>query len=96
MLTNKNAALLGASVGFTLSACVLALLWFGVSGVLRVGDTNFVYPMWPSWVMLVGGWRTTIPGIMITVSSVAINCLMYAVIALLLRMTSVKLWGLRR
>ncbi len=55
----------------------LALLWFGVAGVLYTGNTNLMHVFWPSSVMLVGGWCCTVPGIMITASSVVINCSLY-------------------
>jgi hypothetical protein len=41
--------------------------------------------LWPSSAMLTLGWCCTVPGIMTTISSVAINCLLYMAIALLLR-----------
>jgi hypothetical protein len=36
-------------------------------------------------VMLIVGWRRTIPGMMITASAVAINCLLYMLVAYSLR-----------
>jgi len=80
-------ALLGAAIGLLVCAGVLALMWFGVSGVLNVGDTNLMYVFWPSSIILVGGWHTTKLGIAITVYSVVTNCLIYAGVALLMR------WG---
>jgi hypothetical protein len=41
--------------------------------------------LWPSSVMLTSGWCSTVPGILITISSIAINCLLYVCVALLLR-----------
>ena len=67
------------------SVAVMVLLGFGVSGVLFVRGTDLMYVLWPSSVMLIVGWRSTLPGIMITALSVTINCGMYAAIALLLR-----------
>lgn len=64
---------------------MLALLWFGVAGVLVVGKTDLMYVFWPASVMLVAGWCRTIPGIMITASAVAINCLLYMAVAYSLR-----------
>jgi len=78
------------------SVAVLALMWFGVAGVLRVGNTDLIYVFWPSSVMLVLGWRSTIPGVMITISSVAINCLVYMVVAVLLRSAFGFLKSVRR
>ncbi len=76
---------LGCILGLITSGLVLTLLWFGVSGVLWTGHTDLAHVLWPSSVMLVIGWRTTIPGIMITISSVAIDCLMYIAILVLFR-----------
>lgn len=78
---------IGAAIGLVVSAGVLALLWFGVSGVLRIGRTDLMYVLWPSSLILVGGWHTTPLGMTITICSVATNCLMYAGIGVLLR------WG---
>ena len=83
-------ALLGATVGLIVCAGVLALMWFGVSGVLNVGNTNLMYVLWPSSIVLVGGWHTTRLGIAITIYSVMTNCLIYAGLALLLRWVIVK------
>ena len=78
-------ALLGAVIGLVVSGSVLALMWFGVSGALRVGNTDLMYVFWPSSLVLIGGWHTTGLGIVITILSVVTNCLMYAGVALLLR-----------
>ena len=80
-MTTRQVLLAGGIVGLSVSGVVLALLWFGVSGVLIVGRTDLMYVFWPSSVMLVVGWRSTIPGIMITASSVVINCLLYMALA---------------
>ena len=85
VLSTRQTALVGVVIGLITSGSVLALLWFGVAGVLAAGRTDWMHLLWPSCVMLTVGWRHTVPGIMITVSSVAINCLMYVVIALGLR-----------
>jgi len=77
--------MLGSILGLITSSAVIVLLWFGVSGVLVYRNTDLVFAVWPSSVMLVASWRSTLPGIMITVSSVAMNCLMYAAASLLLR-----------
>jgi hypothetical protein len=57
------------------------LLWFGVAGVLVIGKNDLMYVFWPSSVMLLTGWRSTILGMMITVSSAVINCLLYMAFA---------------
>jgi hypothetical protein len=77
--------IVGAIVGSLVSSAVLALLWFGVSGVLVFGKTDLMYLFWPASAMLVFGWRSTIPGTMITASAVAINCLLYMAVAYFLR-----------
>lgn len=80
-MTTRQVLLVGGIVGLTVSSAVLALLWFGVSGVLVMGKTDLMYVFWPSSVMLVTGWRSTILGMMITASSVVINCLLYMALA---------------
>jgi hypothetical protein len=80
VLSHRNAALTRSGIGLAISACILALMWRGASGVLEVGGADLRHVLWPSGVMLVGGWRSTVPGIMIPASSVAINCVMYAAI----------------
>ena len=84
-MTTRQIAYAAGSLGLIVSGMVLALYWFGVGGILRVGTTDLTYILWPASVMLTVGWNRTIPGVMITISSVAINCLMYIAIALLLR-----------
>ena len=84
-MTKRQTAIIGGIMGLMASSVVIVLIWYGVSGVLYIGHTDYMYVLWPSSVMLVGSWNRTVPGIMITVSCVAINCLMYAAIALLLR-----------
>ncbi len=81
----KLIALLGAAIGLVVSGSVLALMWFGVSGVLYVGNTDLMYVLWPASLVLIGGWHTTAFGMLITIVSVVTNCLMYAGVALLLR-----------
>ena len=84
-MTTRQVLLAGGIVGLSVSGVVLALLWFGVSGVLTAGRTDLMYVFWPSSVMLVVGWRSTIQGLMITASSVVINCLLYMALAYALR-----------
>lgn len=84
-MTKRQVAAIGGTIGLTVSSIVLILLWAGVLGALRLNGVNLVYVVWPSWVMLTLDWCCTVPGILITASSVAINCLIYIAIALLLR-----------
>lgn len=83
----KLTGAIGAALGLAVCAGILSLMWFGVSGVLYLGHTDLTYVLWPSSVVLVGGWKTTAPGITITVYPVLTNFLIYAGIAILLR------WG---
>ena len=85
-MTVRQTAAVGGAVALIVSGTVLFLLRrFGVWRLMRVGSTDLRIVLWPSSVMLTSGWCSTIPGIMTTISSVAINCLLYIVIALLLR-----------
>jgi hypothetical protein len=84
----KLTAVFGAAIGLVVSGGVLVLLWLGLSGVLEVGRTDLMYVLWPSSLVLVGGWHTTPLGILITICSVVTNCLLYAGVALMLR------WGI--
>ena len=82
-MTNRAVLLIGALLGLSISGAVLTLLWLGVAGVLHPNatGTDWMRVFWPSSVMLVVGWRSTIPGMMITVSAIAINCILYMAIA---------------
>jgi hypothetical protein len=84
-MTTRQVLFVGGIAGLLVSSAVLALLWFGVAGVLFTGNTNLMHVFWPSSVMLVLGWCCTVPGIMITASSVVINCLLYMGVAYSLR-----------
>jgi hypothetical protein len=84
-MTARQVLIVGGIVGLVVSSVVLALLWFGVAGVLVVGKTDLMYVFWPASVMLVVGWCRTIPGVMITASAIAINCLLYMAVAYSLR-----------
>jgi len=84
-LTIRQAAVLGGIVGLLVSASVLILVWYGVSGILVIGNTDLMYIVWPSSLMLTVGWHSTGPGISITALSIGLNCLTYAVIAIVLR-----------
>ncbi len=79
----RKAALLGGILGLVICVIVLSLYWFGVAGVLRSANIDLGLLFWPSSIMLVGGWRSTIPGIMIAASSVTMNCLMYMALAMI-------------
>lgn len=80
-MTTRRVLLIGAVVGFCVSIAVLTLMWFGVSGVLNVGNADLMYVFWPSSLILTVGWRSTLPGIATTVVSVALNCVLYMAVA---------------
>ena len=84
-MTTRVVLSVGAIVGLLVSSAVLALMWFGVSGVLYVGHTDLMRIFWPSSVILTIGWRTTLHGIGMTAVSVALNCLLYMAVAYALR-----------
>ncbi len=88
--TTKAAALLGASVGLTISFAVLALLWFGVLGVLTIKGVDLIYIAWPSSIILTVGWRSTPHGVATTIISV-MNCGLYGIIGILLRAAIAKM-----
>ena len=68
------------------SGTVLALLYFGVAGVLNVGNgVNLMRVLWPASCVLVLGWHTFPSGIAITIASVLLNCGMYVLVFLGLR-----------
>ena len=82
----RRVAVLGGVVGLVVSITILFLLWrFGVWRLMSVGGTDLRAILWPSSIMLTTGWYSTAPGIITTISSVAINCLLYALVALLVR-----------
>lgn len=84
-MTTRHGIAIGCVLGLVTSGIVLTLMWFGVSGVLHFANTDLMYVLWPSSVMLTVGWRNTLPGIAITLISVILNCLTYTAVVLLLR-----------
>jgi hypothetical protein len=82
-LTTQQAAIVGGAVGLLVSGVVLVLLRFGVAGVLRIGNTDLMYLLWPSSLMLTITWDRTLLGITLTVISVVLNFLTYGAIAAL-------------
>ena len=92
MTTNKSAMIACAGA---LSVCgvVLGLLWrYGVWEIMVLGKTDVRAILWPSSIMITVGWCSTLAGIMTTISSMAINCLLYIGIALLLRRCFQWIW----
>jgi hypothetical protein len=87
-VTTRQIAIGAGVVGLAVSGVILALVAFGVSGVMTVGETDLMYVLWPSSRMLIVGWRTTVAGISFTAFAIALNCLLYASVAILLRLAS--------
>jgi hypothetical protein len=84
-VNTRKLIFLAGGVGLVMPAVALTLLGFGISGELMAGDTNLTFVFWPFFHMLTGGWRSTVPGILITVAAITYNCLLYIVLALLVR-----------
>jgi hypothetical protein len=91
-LTTRQIAIVGGTVGLLVSGAVLVLLWFGVAGILATVHTDLMYLLWPSSLMLTVTWDKTLFGITLTVISVALNILMYGVIAILLQTVIKSRW----
>jgi len=83
-VTGRQVAILGGAVGLMVSAVILALVWWGVSGVLFVGNVDLASVFWPSFFLLTTSWHSSVPGAVITLCAIAINCLIYALLALAL------------
>jgi hypothetical protein len=90
-VTTKVIAIIGFIIGLIVACSVLCMIYFGVSGILMVGNTDLMYLVWPSGMMLLIGWHTTMQGIMTTLLAVVINCFLYLTVALLLR--ALILWA---
>ena len=88
-MTIRQSAILGVIVGLLISTAILILMWYGVGGILAIGNNtdpiDLMYIVWPSALMLTVGWRTTPHGIITTLISVIINCCVYGILAILLR-----------
>jgi hypothetical protein len=85
VMTTRRVLLIGSIGGFVVPAIALALLSSGLPSDFMAGDLNLTRLLWPSYVMLVVGWRSTIPGMMITILSVVTNCLLYMALAYIIR-----------
>ena len=84
-MTTRQVLFVAGAMGLLVSSVVLVLLWYHVAGVLVIGKTDLVPLFWPSSVVLVVGRCRTILGVLITVSSVVINCMLYMTVAYSLR-----------
>ena len=84
MSTRQTAAIAGA-VSLAVCVTVLALLWrYGIWRVM-IWKMDLRAVLWPSSIMVTVGWNCTVAGIMTTICSIVISCLLYVGIALLLR-----------
>jgi hypothetical protein len=91
-MTVRRTVVVAATAALVVSGTVLGLLWrFGVWEYMLLGHTDVRVIFWPSSVILTVGWGTTTRGILITLFSVFVNCVLYVGIALLLR--SCIRWG---
>ncbi len=87
-LTKKRTAIVGGIVGLVVCITILVLLdLYGVWYLFPIGHSDLRVILWPSSVMLTVGWRTSVPGVLITLSSIAINCMVYALAALVLHVS---------
>jgi flagellar motor component MotA len=82
----KRTAIIGSAIALIVCGTVLGLLCrYGIWEIMVLGKTDLRVILWPSSIMITVGWCCTVAGIMTTVSSIAINCILYAGVALLLR-----------
>ena len=79
-MTGRQAAILGGGMGLTVSAVILALMWWGVSGVLFVSNIDLASVFWPSFFLLTTRWHSSVHGAVITLCAIAINCVIYALL----------------
>jgi hypothetical protein len=85
-MSTKQIAIIASAVAFTVCGTVLGLLWeYGIWEIMLLGRTDVRVILWPSSIMITVGWCSTTAGIITTISSIAINCLLYVGIALLPR-----------
>src|SRR6202162_3456748 len=77
-MTMRLSVSAGVVVGLMVSSAALALLAYGVAGVLTVTGIDLMYILWPASLMLTTGWRTTVPGVTLTIISVFLNCVTYS------------------
>lgn len=84
-MTNNQAAWTGAFVGLIGPVIVLVLLYsYGVFEIM-FGSMNLTQLFWPSSRFMIIGWNSSARGILTTLFSVSLNCLLYMMIAVALR-----------
>lgn len=81
----KKTIIVGGLIGLIVPIITIVILWFGLGFGISIDGINITNLLWPSSIMLIRGWRSTLPGVMITLSSIVINCLLYAGVLLLMR-----------
>ena len=75
----RKTVLVGSVVGLVMSGMILVVDW-------NVGmSTRVRHVLWPSSAILSADWCCTVHEALITISPIAINCLVYVALALLLR-----------
>ena len=89
-VTGRKAASLGCGMGLTVCAAILALMWWGVSGVLFVGNVDLASVFWPSFFLLTTTWHSSAYRVAITLSAIAINCLIYALLVCISRRGGIR------
>ena len=95
-MTTKQTAIIASALALSVCGIILGLLWrYGIWEIMVLGKTDIRAILWPSSIMITVGWYCTPAGLMTTISSMAINCLLYVGIALLLRRCFQWLSGFR-
>jgi hypothetical protein len=85
-MSTKQTAIVASAVALIVCGTVLDLLWkYGIWEIMLFGKTDVRVILWPSSIMITAAWRGTPAGIAMTMSSIAINCILYVGVALLLR-----------
>jgi hypothetical protein len=85
-MSTRQTAIIASAVALIVCGTFLDLLWsYGIWEIMLFGKTDVRVILWPSSIMMTVGWRSTTAGITMTISSIAINCILYIGITLLLR-----------
>jgi len=85
-MSTRQTAIIAGLVAFVVSGTALALLLrYGIWEYMLFGKADLRVILWPSSIMITIGWCCTAAGIMTTISSIAINCLLYIGITLSLK-----------
>jgi hypothetical protein len=84
-MTSRQAALAGGGAGLIVSAAILLLMAYGVSGVMSSFGPDLRAILWPGSLALTVGWRSTASGVLITTVAVVSNVILYSIVAVVLR-----------